>query len=150
MHYEREFKKYEESVQKFKDFEDLYSFIQELKAVVDEAESLYIDTQREINTPNVWSRSENVSATQIQLIEELIQKYIKTCQSLEQFPVWQQKVRDEVGYNIHMIYNAFGSDSKFKEMFEKFVQQSLIPRINNISSSEIIHNTKKSSCQFGK
>ncbi|CAD8165419.1 unnamed protein product [Paramecium octaurelia] len=111
---------YELARNKFVQFEDLYSFILTLHRATWEYRSLYLELTKEIATHNTWFRSEHTTLTYEHHLEEAINKYINLLDQLKEYPLWQERVKEEIGYYLHLIYNSTTHSGQSKELFAKF------------------------------
>jgi len=116
--------KYNEALKKLERFSELHSFIDNMSEFYWELETLYLETQREINTSNFWSRREKTTHVWEEQSHESVRKYIKLMQELQDYPEWQAKVKNEIGYQVHLIYqNLTGTTVELEKFFEDFDKQ---------------------------
>ena len=74
----REAQKYDETVAKFKHFEEYRVFLTKLNRLYLESFTIYQDIQRENNTPNFWNRSDRTNELFIHHVENNVKSYIAT------------------------------------------------------------------------
>jgi len=118
--------KYEESLKKFNQFRELDEFMENMSDFTWELKTLYLEIQRELNTPNFWNRRETVTHTFETQVHDSLRKYIKLINDLNKNPDWQAKAKDEIGYYASLIYSSLsdGGDTKaFDNVFTDFDKQ---------------------------
>eukprot|EP01016_Furgasonia_blochmanni_P027874 TRINITY_DN2930_c0_g1_i6.p2 TRINITY_DN2930_c0_g1~~TRINITY_DN2930_c0_g1_i6.p2 ORF type:complete len:105 (+),score=38.01 TRINITY_DN2930_c0_g1_i6:65-379(+) len=88
-----------------------------------EVKGLYLEWCREINTPNFWTRRESTTHTFEEDLNGCLTKFNNLVRDLNGNPLWQEKVKDECGYYIHLLYNSMSSNDTFLKIFDKYDKQ---------------------------
>ena len=118
-----ELERYKEGVKQLAEFRNLVDFLNGLNLFHREVETLWFDVQREYATANMWARREKTTNTYEHDVEQAVQNYVKLVKETEKWPDWNEKIKDEVGYFVHLVYSSLVSDPNFAAIFEKFDKQ---------------------------
>jgi hypothetical protein len=115
--------KYQDGIEKLKKWEELFDFIKNMQDIHNELKKLYIVVSLQGITWNIANRPEETSHFHEENVALALTKYAKLVKDLDAYPEWQTKVRDEVGYFAHTLYNAGVQDKHVQEIFSEFDKQ---------------------------
>ncbi|KRX02945.1 hypothetical protein PPERSA_09067 [Pseudocohnilembus persalinus] len=117
---QQELAKYEETVKKMQEFNEFQALINQLHLFFWECKSLYIDVSRDQATSNLWGRATEQSHLFEEKITAAMKKYDNLLEQTADYPDWQEKIKGEIGGQIHLIYTALQTGENFQEIFKDF------------------------------
>jgi len=115
--------KYHAGIEKLKRWEELFDFIKNMQDIQNELKKLYLVVAIQGITWNIANRPEETSRYHDENTALALTKYAKLVKDLDGNPEWQTKIRDEVGYYAHMIYNSGVQDKEVQQIFSEFDKQ---------------------------
>ncbi|EAR97996.2 hypothetical protein TTHERM_00283850 (macronuclear) [Tetrahymena thermophila SB210] len=115
-----ELAKYNEAKQTLIDFNQYHALVQNLHEFYWELKTIYLELSRGVATSNFHNKREVTHSIIESDIKNSIHKYIQLIDDLKDYPEWQHKVREEIGYYAHMIYTSVNHDGNFPEIFKEF------------------------------
>jgi len=120
---EGEWHKYNEGLKKMEEYRNMRDFVKNISDFHWELKNLYTEVTKELSTPNAWSRRENTTRTFEIDTQEALKKYSKLLHDLKDYPEWQDKVKNETGFYVHLLYNSLNHEEQFAELFASFDPQ---------------------------
>ena len=111
-------KKFHESAELFRQFEQVDEFVYSIGKVKNEFNIIYTEIGREMGTPSVIGHVEYSSDETRNEIKNALERYNQIVSQIED-PVWRDRVSGELGYYLHLIYTEHCLE-KDKALFENF------------------------------
>eukprot|EP01016_Furgasonia_blochmanni_P027865 TRINITY_DN2930_c0_g1_i1.p1 TRINITY_DN2930_c0_g1~~TRINITY_DN2930_c0_g1_i1.p1 ORF type:complete len:165 (+),score=56.33 TRINITY_DN2930_c0_g1_i1:65-559(+) len=118
-----ELERYNEGIKLINQFSEMDEAMSNYYLFLWEVKGLYLEWCREINTPNFWTRRESTTHTFEEDLNGCLTKFNNLVRDLNGNPLWQEKVKDECGYYIHLLYNSMSSNDTFLKIFDKYDKQ---------------------------
>lgn len=115
-----ELERYSRGLEQIKKYEELQDFLNNMYHLFWEVRNLHLNLSREESTINFWDKRGEATPQFMEQLRESMNKYLSFMEQIKENKDWQEKVKMEVGYYIHFMYNTLCTSENY-EFFKDFV-----------------------------
>lgn len=115
-----EIERYNRGVQQVQKYDELTDFLRNMHELYWEMRNLHLILEREEASINIWDKRSEATPQFLQLLDGSMHKYLRLCEEIKENKEWHEKVKTEIGYYIHFMYNTLCTTGNY-EFFKDFV-----------------------------